>query len=210
MKSLLLTRPRYELTTHYLYYYAKIVIDFAKARGISVYDLKDSRANKSELTSFLIKKSPDIVFLNGHGQADLICGQNDEVLLQVGDNEQLLRSKTVYALSCQTAKKLGPKAIACGALVYLGYDEDFVFFTRKETESRPLDDDRARLFLEPSNQVIISLLKGYSPAQAHQKSKQAFAKNIEDLLTGKSPEKYLVRYLFWDMRHQVCLEPETK
>lgn len=206
MKSLLLTRPRYELTTHYLYYWAKIVIDLAEEEGVTVYDLKDDRANKEELTSFLTKKSPEVVFLNGHGQGDRLCGQNDEVLLQVGENEELLRSKIVYALSCQTAKKLGPKVVAKGAIAYLGYDEDFVFFTRQEKEIKPLDDDRAKLFLEPSNQVVTSLLKGYSPAQAHQKSKKAFAKNIEDLLTGKLPEKYLARYLFWDMHHQVCLE----
>ncbi len=171
-----------------------------------MYDLKDNRANKKELTSFLVKKSPEIVFLNGHGRDDRLCGQNDEVLLQSGDNEGLLRSKIVYTLSCQTAKKLGPAAVAKGATAYLGYDEDFVFFTRKEKESKPLGDDRAKLFLEPSNQLVISLLKNYSPVQAHQRSKKAFAKNIEDLLTGKLPEKYLVRYLFWDMRHQVCLE----
>lgn len=206
MKSLLLTRPRYELTTHYLYYYSKVVINFAKTKNFTVYDLKDKRANKQELTNFLTKKSPEIVFLNGHGLDDRICGQNDEVLLQIGNNEELLKSKVVYALSCQTGKKLGPKAVAEGTKAYLGYDEDFVFFTRKEKESKPLDDDRAKLFLEPSNQVMISLLKGNSPSQAHQKSKKAFARNIENLLTGKSPEKYLVRYLFWDLRHQVCLE----
>lgn len=206
MKSLLLTRPLYELTTHYLYYWAKIVVDFAKAKGVTVYDLRDSRANRTELTNYLVKKSPGVVFLNGYGRDDRICGQNDEVLLQAGENEELLRSKIVYALSCQTAKKLGLKAVAKGAVAYLGYDEDFVFFTRKEKESRPLDDDRAELFLEPSNQVVIALLKGYSPVQAHQKSKKAFAKNIEYLLTGKSPERYLARYLYWNMRHQVCLE----
>lgn len=206
MTSLLLTRPRYELTTCYLYYWAKAILDLAKTKDIVVYDLKDDRANRKELTSFLIKKSPEVVFFNGHGQGDCICGQNGEILLRAGENEELLRSKVVYALSCQTAKKLGPKAIAKGAVAYLGYNEDFVFFTRKERETRPQDDDRARLFLEPSNQVVASLLKGHSPAQAHQRSKEAFVKNIEDLLTGKLPEKYLVRYLFWDMRHQVCLE----
>ena len=206
MKSLLLTRPRYELTTHYLYYYAKIVIDFAESKGGRVYDLKDDRANRKELTSFLVKKAPDVVFLNGHGQADRLCGQNDGVILQAGENENLLQAKIVYALSCQTGKKLGPKAITSGAKAYLGYDQDFVFFTQKEKEGKPLEDDRARLFLEPSNQVVISLLKNCSPSQAHQKSKKAFAKNIEDLLTGKLQEKYLARYLYWDMRHQVCLE----
>ncbi|MDO8676311.1 MAG: hypothetical protein Q7K16_01525 [Candidatus Azambacteria bacterium] len=210
MKHLLLTRPRYELTTHYLYYFAKIVIDFAQNKGNKVYDLKDNRANRHELTSFLSKKPVDIIFLNGHGQKNCICGQNDEILLQVNNNEELLKSKIVYALSCQTAKELGPKAITKGASAYIGYDEDFVFFTNKEMENKPLKDNRAKLFLEPSNQVVISLLKGDSPEEAHKKSKAAFAKNIEDLLTGKLPEKYLARYLYWDLRHQVCLCSNNK
>ena len=64
---LLITRPKYDDTTHYLFNWAKKVIELAHKKGIEVLDLKKERANKKELTSIISKKHPYLIFFNGHG-----------------------------------------------------------------------------------------------------------------------------------------------
>lgn len=103
---------------------------------------------------------------------------------------------------------IGPRAIQSGARAYIGYDEDFIFLYDENRASRPSDDAVAQLFLEPSNQVMVSLLKDHTPQEAHHMSKQSFARQIKKLLTSESTPigSAAVRYLVWDMQHQVCCE----
>ncbi len=204
-KLLLITRPQYEPTTHYLFYWNKKVIDFARKKKVDIIDLHRKRANKKEFTSVVVKRQPNLILFNGHGSSDSINGQDDKVLVKTGENEDLLKDKIIYALSCETAKVLGPKSVSMGTISYLGYDEVFIFYYSKDKVNRPLEDKVAELFLEPSNQVAISLLKGHTTREANQRSKASFLKNIQQLSTTESSETYLVRFLVWDMVHQVCL-----
>lgn len=73
--------------------------------------------------------------------------------------------------------------------------------------SRPLEDKTAALFLGPSNHIVISLLKGHPTGYANNKSKVLFRKNIEKLLIKgpSSDDYYAIRFLNWDIMHQVCL-----
>jgi len=203
-KILLTTRPKHDYTTHYLFYWASEIIKLARDKGVSVLDLKKKRANRKEFESMLSKKEPLLVFLNGHGNADCVAGHDDEILLEAGKNEELLEMKIIYALSCKSAKELGPKSVGSGALSYVGYDNDFVFLWEEGKISKPLEDKTAQLFLEPSNCVVGSLLKGHTVGEACRKSKQLFLKNIHELLTSENSSE-IVPYLMWDMRHQVCL-----
>ena len=107
------------------------------------------------------------------------------------------------------AKNKGKSAIdlSQGATAYLGYKEDFWFRYNVMKISRPLEDQTAALFLEPSNYLVIALLKGHPTGYANNKSKALFRQNIEKLLIeGPSAEDYnAIRYLYWDMLNQVCL-----
>lgn len=109
MASLLITRPLYEGTTHYLFFWSEDVISFARSKSYKILDLKTKKANRKNLESYLKSKQPSLVLFNGHGASDLIAGQNDEVIIKVGENEALLKGAVVYALSCKTGKVLGPK-----------------------------------------------------------------------------------------------------
>ncbi len=203
-KILLITRPKYDDTTHYLFHWAKKIIDLANKKGIQVLDLKEERANKKEFESILSKKQPLLIFLNGHGNMDRIAGQNGNVLIKVGDNEIILKSKIVYALSCKSGKVLGPASVNKGAVSYIGYNDDFIFCFEEGKFARPLDDETAKLFLEPSNYIVESLLKGHSVESAHNRSQQLYKKNIQKLLVSNASSES-IPYLFWDMNHQVCL-----
>lgn len=76
---------------------------------------------------------------------------------------------------------------------------------------KPLEDKTAELFLEPSNYIPVSLVKGHTAGDANNRSKKLFRRNIERLvIEGPSSDDYnAIRYLLWDMTHQVCLGDEN-
>ncbi len=209
MKSLIITRPQYDHTTYYLFHWSKPVISTANSMQIKVVDLDGKRATKKELTSVIKKINPELILFNGHGNELTITGQNGEKLISVGENENLLKERIVYALSCSSGKTLGLKAIQSGALTYIGYKEDFVFGTNTHFSAKPLDDPRAKLFLEASNQVALCLLKGFTTIEAIKAAKQMFLKNFYSVMSSNSENKFLAPYLIWDMQHLVLHGSET-
>ena len=80
--------------------------------------------------------------------------------------------------------------------------------------SDPLRDEKAGRFLEPSNKVALSLIKGHTAKEASESSKKAFRNNIISLLTKNNPDVDEIddaKNLHWNMTHQVCLgNGETK
>lgn len=209
-KELLITRPEHDDTTHYLSNWSKQAIGIAQSKGVKIFDLHRKRASKTDVISILSKMEPGLVIFNGHGSDNLVAGWNDEPLVLAGENEPLLREKIVYAVSCSSAKKLGPKSVDSGARTYIGYDDDFVFFYDPNKITSPLKDNTAKLFLEPSNELIVSLIKGNTSEESCRRSKQLFKKNIRRLLSSEATreETSMARYLWWDMVHQVCLGDE--
>lgn len=204
--SLLITRPEYDPTTHYLSKWSEKIIKEAKAKRINVIDLWRDKANRNRVIGILEKRDPKLVFFNGHGSENFICGHNNEIILKESD-KKAVNSKIIFSRSCRSARVLGQNVINYGATTYLGYKEDFWFRYRIEKISRPIEDKTAELFLEPSNYLIIALLKGHSTGLANRKSKALFRKNIEKLIVeGPSAEDYdAISFLFWDMINQVCL-----
>lgn len=201
MARLLITRPLYEGTTHYLFFWNEDVINFAKRRSYKIVDLKTKKANRKTLESYLNKIKPNLILLNGHGSSDLIAGQDDEVIIKVGENEELLKGTIVYALSCKTGQILGPKSIEKGTISYIGYKEDFNFWVNSTHSSRPNSDPRAKLFLGPSNKIALSLLKGHSVKDSCNKAKEAFRENARKLIATNSPDQFVIPDLIWNMVH---------
>lgn len=209
-KSLLITRPEYDDTTRYLSKWSEKIIEGTKDKGIHIIDLWRDKANRKRVIGILEKRNPELVFLNGHGGEDFVAGHDNEIILKDSD-EKAFHSKIIYARACKSAKVLGKKSISYGAVSYLGYKEDFVFWRDPASIFNPLKDKTAELFLEPSNHLVLSLLKGHSTGDADKKTKNLFRKNIRELLIkGPSVEEYyFIRSLYWDMIHQVCLGDEN-
>lgn len=201
MVILLITRPLYDSTTHYLYFWNQKVIEVAIKKRHKVLDLKVKKANKKTLESYIKSRNPNILLFNGHGTSDSITGQNHETLIKVGDNEAILKNKIVYALSCKTGQVLGSKSVLIGAIAFIGYKEDFNFWLNSSFMSRPLEDPRAKLFFEPSNQIGISILKGHTVKESYLRAKNLFLKNIQKLVTSNSPDQFVIPDLIWDMVH---------
>jgi len=207
MAKLLVTQPNYDYTTRYLSQWANKAVALAKEKGLSAVCLKNKRANKREFESVIKKTKPSFLFLNGHGSERCVTGQDDEVLVEVGVNEGILGKMVVYALSCRSARVLGKQSLKSGAVAYLGYNEDFIFFYDEKVRTNPKIDKTAGLFLDPPVVLATSLIKGHPTRRAYVNSQNAYRNTIIKLLSSEATFEYrtYIRYLVWDMSNQVCL-----
>lgn len=212
-KKILITRPEHDPGTLYLSRWSKQIIEAAGKKNIQVIDLHEGKASKKEFEGRILKTDPSFVILNGHGSEDSVSGNNNEVLVRKGENEYILKRRITYAISCDSAQKLG---LACADenTAYIGYKKNFVFNLNQKYLTRPLSDKGAARFMEASNQVSISLIKGHTAKEASESSKNAFKKAIRSLLTSEHADDpdttEDIKDLWWDMQNQVCLGAEDK
>lgn len=209
---LLITRPEHDYATRYLSAWARNFFDLAKEKGFSIIDLYRERANRKEVESILKKREPGLVVVNGHGSEDSITGHGDKPLLTAKDNSSLLKGKITYAISCRSARVLGQEVGQYADTAYIGYQDDFVLLYLEKHRTRPIEDKLAELFLNPSNLVVTTLLKGHSAKESVLRAQQEFLRNIQKLLTSKikTDDSSAIRYLVWDMRNLVMYGKEEK
>ena len=201
-QSALITRPEHDKITKYLSEWNDEIIAEAKKRGVPMKDLAGEKATRAEFEKFLNKQNPSLIFLNGHGDSETVKGHKDEPLVKCNDNEAVLKHKVIYALSCDSAAKLGVSAVEKGTKAYIGYTEPFSFLTNKNKECRPKDDELANVFKEASNQVSLALLRGKSPQEAYDLSQMKFKELMQKFSASNAPpDAEEIRFwLFWDMQ----------
>jgi hypothetical protein len=187
-KILLITRPNHDPVTTYLYYWSTKVVEEAKLRNIPVLDLAIKKANKKTLESYINKNKPKLIFLNGHGSGEIIAGMDNEPLIEAFDNEVVLSETITYARSCDAARVLGKMAVENGAIAFIGYSRNYIIGYTPSSITRPLNDVIAELFLEPSNLIPISLLKGNTVEDAFNKSQRAMRENLLFMLSDKATQ----------------------
>lgn len=197
----LVTRPEHDDTTYYLSNWCKDTIRLAEDKGIKVIDLNKEKANRKEFESRINKFSPRLVMFNGHGDENMVTGHKNQPLVIANNNEKLLKSKIIYALSCRSAKSLGLKSIEAGAESYTGYNDDFIFIYEPTKFSRPLLDETARLFLEPSKIFIESLIKGNTIKDAIERYKNTARKNFLKKISGNGEDIATAKYLWWNLKN---------
>jgi len=205
-KKMLITRPKHDETTDYLYCWSKEVIDAASKKGFKVLDLSGDKATRGNLENMNFKMRPSFIFINGHGDYDKVCGHDNEVLIQSGD-ENDFENKIIYTLSCNSGKILGQSLVESGVSAYIGYTEEFSFIVDTSCSCTPLKDDFANAFKEASNIIPISLIKGNSSEDAYKKSQEIFKKHISQFRRSDAPvgSEHIVFCLVWDMHHQVLI-----
>jgi len=139
-------------------------------------------------------------------------GQNDVVLAGLKEGSIFLGT-IIYARSCEAAQKLGPQCVKDGALAFIGYTKKFTVGFTPEKVAHPLEDLVAKLFLEPSNLIPISILKKNSVEEAHLKSQKAMFKNLAFMLssTASNLQKDAASYLWRNIKYQtVCGNKDAK
>lgn len=205
---MLITRPNHDLTTNYLFHWSKFIIELANKVKTSVIDLREKRANYTEFNLIVKKVRPNLIILNGHGNEASVGGYNDEIIVDAIKNPEILTGAIVYARSCKSAKKLGVESVNKGCKAYIGYDADFVFAVEDGMLTRPLMDKTAELFLNSSNKIAISLIKGKTVLEAYSKAKEILKNKIIQFSTSDASleEKELIPALLWDYNHLVVIQ----
>lgn len=201
--TLLITRLEFEPAVFYLSKWSESVITEAKRKGLKIIDLHRDKACRNRFIGTLKKVCPNLVFINGHGNDEHVCGHNNESILCCSDD---FKSKIIYARACNSSSILGNELVKNNkTLAYIGYLKPFILETDPDKIHKPLDDNIARLFLEPSNYLVVSLLKGHSVKESYEKSIKAFKKNMTDLLLNESDIDSISRakYLFHNIQSQI-------
>ncbi len=202
--TVLVTRPRYDNPTHYLFYWAGILIDEAKKRKTKVIDLDREKVTQKIVQSYLSKQPVDVVILNGHGSQEAVAGHEGEIIISTGNGTGLLKNKAVFIRACDSGSTLGREIKSMGAAGFIGYIQPFIFPFDKDSVQKPLKDELAAPILECSNQVGLSLIKGKSVEEAQKDSKDKYAKAIDKYSSSEASNSFLLPFLHWNMTFQVC------
>ncbi|MFA5169769.1 MAG: hypothetical protein WC386_02765 [Candidatus Paceibacterota bacterium] len=213
MAKILITRPEHDPLTRHLSYWNSKIIDYAKQKGVNIIDLHKEKANRKEFEGRVRKVDPSLILLNGHGDDSCVAGHDNEKIVETGQNEELLKGRITYAVACSSAKGLGLSCCANQDTAFIGYDEAFILNLDRHCLNNPLKDKRAERFLDPSNRIAFSLLKGHTCQESSENSKNAFKRKIiELLLMGNNDPDALddAKDLLWNMNHQVCLGNKEK
>ncbi len=197
-KGILMTAPRHDITTEYLSAFSISIEHSCNEKGIICKTLKGESANKEEFEKTLEKLNCDMVVLNGHGSEEAIAGHKNEILVKVGKNENILKEKIVYARSCEAASILGEKVVEKSGGCFIGYNLPFEFYYDENWITNPIKDNTARLFLDSSNIVPLTIVKGNSSNESHNRAKKQMLKNIKKVLRDKNKESFAIAESLWN------------
>ena len=175
---MIITRPNHDNTTNYLFIWSKHILSFASETKVKIVDVSGKKVTKKVLESYIRKIKPTFIMINGHGNNDSIYGQNDEELVKKGVNEIVFKDTVVYARSCSSASGLGRACAINMNTTYIGYTGDYWFMFEEDKLFHPLEDQTAKKFLEPSNYIVISLLKGCTAQESNDRSKKMMKQQI--------------------------------
>ncbi|VVB76778.1 Uncharacterised protein [uncultured archaeon] len=200
--TILVTRPSFDRPTHYLFHWSRQSLESAKGHAFTVVTLDKEKANKKEFEGRNAKLCPVLVFFNGHGSNTTITGHNYDVLVEIGKNDSQFSGKVVYAISCGSARELGRSIVSKKAVSFVGYEDDFILHTDRNMETRPLDDELAKYFLEHSRVFVSSLMKGNTIGQAYEKARRNLQERLTDAIHN---DPTLAADLYWDYLNFVAL-----
>jgi hypothetical protein len=181
-KTLLITRPRHDDGTAYLSYYASLILKEAEKLSIFYKDFYGKNANSIAVSKYLSKRDPKLLFINGHGDSDSLEGHEGEILFSINKNICLLKDKIVYARACHAGINFGKKMVLDNKGCFIGYLTPFSFWMDERYSATPAKDKIANLFLNPSNEIVSSLLKGNTPKISDEKSKKMMIDNMKKIL----------------------------
>jgi len=197
---ILVTRPKYDDGTEYLSYYASLILKEAEDLGIPAKDFEGKEANKESITKFIEKRNPRLVFINGHGDENSLYGHDDKIIFS-SDNMLLLKDRIVYARACNAGTKFGKEVVKNNNGCFIGYKYPFQFWIDEKWSAKPSNDNTAKLYLEPSNEIVSSILNGRSSSYADERSKKKMLENMKKILKleeNKEPGAMGMLQVLWN------------
>lgn len=198
MACVLFSRPSDDVTLSYLHCYSKELVKLSESKGHITLNREHFEANKKSVVALIQQKNPHLIMFNGHGAPEVVCGHKQEIIVSSSENAGILKNAITYALSCSAAAILGRKAVEEGAICFIGYESDFALGKDPDSEASPRHDKIAKLFLEPSNILMETLIKGNTVREAIKRAKNKMGEYIWYLNTTKEfPDAvYYAPFLF--------------
>ena len=208
-RILLVSNAHHDNQTEYLTSWFEKVVEVAKKQNdIKIIELRKEDANRNNVVEMIEKENPQFIVFNGHGSDDAIGGFNKEILIKCDDNESVLSGKIVHSMACKSANVLGRRCVTLGTKCFIGYKENFGFWsTKQKTKEDQLNDPMASLFLSPAYEAIIALVEGNNAGDAYIRSQNMYKENILALITSKNTHHNTVvaASLNNNFQNQVCL-----
>ena len=171
-KIILIGRCSHDDKVKYPYYWMEKVKKEAKKLGFDVIDLKDINFDRNKLISMLKEKQPFMVILCGHGNDSSVFGHNNQKVMELCNEDYLLKNKIVYVISCYTANELSKSARNKGCKHYIGWD--ILLDIPAKENTTPEKDDYAQPCMEAMTLLPISILKGDDINMAYNKCYDKF------------------------------------
>lgn len=203
--GILITLPNFDPTTKYISVWNKdLIIPVMLKNSRSNLILEKKQASRSHVEYTIEKENPRLLIFNGHGDVDCICGQNNEILIKLGENDNLLNSRIVHSFTCDSANKLG---ISSKAEAFVGFNDKFFFWMSRTSVSRPLKDHLATPQIKTALIVPFEIIKGKSVDEAYNMSQNTFDSLIVEytLNSAKYTTEEIQRVLpllIWNKIHQ--------
>lgn len=209
MAGILFTRPNHDQITNYISQWSESIISLARAKRFVIFDLTGKKADRESLEKYLVSNKPDFLFLNGHGSSDVVCGYNDEILIDDNTGSGMVKGLIIYARSCNAGENLGKTLVVKGVRAFIGYTKPFAIGISNNFVFRPKKDPLAKLFLEPSNLVGTTLIKGNTVKEAHSRSILGMKKTLLEMTMSNIPNKKdYIFALYNNMLGQVVIGDE--
>lgn len=197
-RGIIITLPRYDYVTEYLSSYSNNIVKISEEKQVKVKKIMDNQVTKKEVENIINSLDYNFIIFNGHGSSDSIEGQH-ETIIKAEINHNILKNRIIYARVCNSAEILGRECVKDSDIsCYIGYKKSFQFYVNKKWIGNPLKDKTASLFLETSNQIPISLIKGNNAKEADNISKNLILKSINKILRDQTEESYLIAYSLWN------------
>jgi hypothetical protein len=147
--KLLVARADFEKATNIL---SDFINEYIVKRSDSAKDLHGDMDTRENFSNELrTDKEIKYVLIGGHGDYEIVTGQNYEILwasYKIDELRAEAKGKDIFTISCRCGKGLGKYLMKYGAVRYKGYKESFVLlYGGKEPYHT---DDYAQLFLMPA------------------------------------------------------------
>jgi hypothetical protein len=186
MAKVLFVRSNFDLATWYLSSYGQKLVDYAKDQGHTIDQLIDDQATFQNFEAAMAR-NPDMVMIMGHGNENVVTGQDLEPLITLNINDDVMSGKAAFLWACSTGVNLGPSMVEKTCQQFYGYQADFTFLYNPNYESDPLNDPWAQAFFESA------LATGYGLLL------DANGDGQQDLTPAEIYEKTIERYnYYWD------------
>ncbi|MFH0961406.1 MAG: hypothetical protein V1820_01855 [archaeon] len=173
-KRVLVVRPDDKDELNYLSQWSSEILEFAKGNGIDIDDLGFKESAKERFKASLAR-SPGLIVFNCHGTPTSILGKAEEELINVKTSDDL-KSTIIFARVCFVGQAFEENPTKTKA--FLGFTSVFGFPMDPGLGFTPTEDPQAMPFMNITNRIAVSLLKGNTVGDVYQSAIKAFESAI--------------------------------